>query len=256
MRPAYVRGLGCWTPGFSGAAAWCRGIPDESVRVPEGRLLEGSLRRRASTFTRMAVDALEQAAGGDLANLITVWATVHGEHAAAVDILEMMHRGEGRVSPTRFHNCVYNAASGQASIATGNRAPSTTLTGGSELVASALLEAFCWLQTGADDVAVVLADEPLVAPFDTGRAGAPLALALLLSARPEAALASLSGMRRESVTPVKPRSPFGDLIVSAGLPLLERVGHGRPGCVALELEGQASRAVWCVDVGLVAPRLS
>ena len=93
---------------------------------------------------------------------------------------------------------------------------------------------------------------------------APLALALHLSTREEGAIALLSGLRRDAVSPLKPRDPFGPLYVSAALPLAERIAAGRPGTVALQLEGtSAGRAsegrsaarpdlVWCVDVELVA----
>ena len=54
----------------------------------------------------------------------------------------MMLRGEGKLSPTHFHNSIHNTASGYASIATGNGAPSTTLSGGAELVASSFLDIF------------------------------------------------------------------------------------------------------------------
>ncbi|MDJ0846884.1 MAG: beta-ketoacyl synthase chain length factor [Myxococcota bacterium] len=254
MRPAYLRGLGLWTPGFPGPDAWCRAEPDEAVAAPEAALLAGPHRRRASALTRMAADALAQAlaqAGRDPATLPSVWATVHGEHETAIEILAMMNRGEGRVSPTRFHNSVYNTASGYASIATGNRCNSTTLTGDGELVATALLEALCMLGSGSGDVALVLFDEPLRPPFDPRDARAPLALAFCLSAHPEGALALLSGLRREPVGRTKRHALFGGLTVSAGLPLLEHALRRRPGTVALELEGQGAGPSWCIDVELV-----
>jgi hypothetical protein len=255
MRPVYVRGCGLWTPGFPDAASWCRGIAEPALRSAPGRLLAGPLHRRASALTRMAADALEEAAREarcDLAGVPSVWATVFGEHETAVAILEAMHQGEGKVSPTRFHNSVHNAASGYVSIAAGSRAPSTTVTGGREVVASALFEAQCMLAAGAPEVLLVLADEPLLPPFDAQGGRAPLALAFALAAAPRGALAALSGLRRDRVAPVKRDERFGGLLVSAGLPLLEYVALRRPGCVALELEGEPAMDVWCVDVELVA----
>lgn len=253
MKTAYVSGLGLWTPGHPTVLSWCRGEPSAEALAPAAALLSGALRRRASALTRMAVEALEQAAreaGCDLARVPSVWATAHGEHEAAVEILSAMHRGEGKVSPTRFHNSVYNTASGYASIATGNRAGSTTLTGGPELVASALLEGFCLLEAGASEVALVLFDEPLLPPFPDNAARAPLALAFCLTSRAGGCRAALSGLRRDSVAPVKRHEHFGGLYVSAALPLLERIALGLPGCVALELEAGDEDAVWCVEVEL------
>lgn len=255
MKTAWVRGFGLWTPGYPDASAWCRGEPDPEAQAPAAGLLSGPLRRRASALTRMAAEALEQAvgqAGRGLGQLPSVWATAHGEHETAIELLAMMCRGEGRLSPTRFHNSVYNTASGYASIAAGNRAPSTTLTGGPELVSSALLEGLCLLEAGAPNVAVVLADEPLLPPFDPKRARAPLALCFCLSDRPQDSRVALSGLRLDATAAVKRHERFGGLYVSAALPLLEHVALGRPGTVSLELESDASREgrVWCVDVEL------
>ena len=257
MRPAYVRGCGLWTPGFPDAMSWCRGVADPAVRAAPGRLLSGPLHRRASALIRMAADALEEAAsaaGCDLAHVPSVWATVNGEHETSVAILSAMHQGEGKVSPTRFHNCVHNAASGYVSIAVVSHASATTISGGRELVATALFEAQCMLATGAAEVLMVLADEPLLPPFNGEGAQAPLALAFCLSTAPQQAVAVLSGLRRDAVAPVKRQERFGGLVVSAALPLLERVALRQPGCVALELEDEAGMHVWCVDVELVASR--
>jgi hypothetical protein len=255
MKPAYVRGLGLWTPGFASPEAWCRGESKASVVTPEADLLSGALRRRATGLTRMAVEVFRQAtraADCDVATVPIVWATSHGEHATAIKILGMMRSGEGKLSPTHFHNSVHNTASGYASIAAGNCAPSTTLTGGAELAASAFLEATCHLEATAEDVVVVLADEPLLPPFEQHDSKSPLALAFCLSSRSERASAVLSGFRRDAVAPVKNHDRFGRLYVSSALPLLERIVHRRPGTVALELVGERSGPISCVDLELVS----
>jgi len=201
----------------------------------------------------MAVEALEQAtthASRDPASIRTVWATAHGEHSPAIKLLEMMHRGEGKLSPALFHNSVHNTASGYASIATQNVQASTTLTGGRELVATALLEARCLLESSAGEVAVVLADEPLQPPFERPDARTPLAIALLLSRDPECALAVLAEMERVMFSPVPAHQRFGRLHVSAVLPLLERIVLRQPGRVALELDSDGGASIWCVDLEL------
>lgn len=256
MRPAYVHGLGLWIPGYPSPAAWCASEPDPGANAPEAALLAGPLRRRASALTRMAVEVLQQAteaAGCDPATTSSVWATAHGEHTTAIKLLGMMHRGEGKLSPTHFHNSVHNTPSGYASIATGNCAPSTTLTGGGELVVASFLEAMCHLETAAREVVVVLADEPLQTPFDRTDMATPLALAFCLSREPERATAALSGLRRDCVAPVKLHERFGPLCVSVALPLMERIALRQPGTVALELEGDSLGTVWCVDVELSGP---
>ncbi len=257
MKTAFVRGLGLWTPGFRDPVSWCRTDHDPEALTPEAELLTGALRRRASTLTRMSTEVLQQAvgqAGCDPSKIPSVWATAHGEHGAASAILGMMHRGEGKVSPTHFHNSVYNTASGYASIATNNRAPSTTLTGGRDLVAITFLEAFCHLEAGAPDVALVMADEPLQPPFEVTQTCVPLAVSFCLSARPDGAQAAVSNLRRDAIAPVKRHERFGDLYVAAALPLLEQIVLGRPGPTALEMEGLGEGLAWCVDLELVDHR--
>jgi hypothetical protein len=254
VKPAYVRGLGLWTPGYADPAAWRCGNPDPTVEAPEAALLSGSLRRRSSSLTRMAIEALQQATTGasfDPANTPSIWATAHGEHAIALAMFEMMRSGEGKLSPTHFHNSVHNTASGYASIATRNCSPSTTLTGGDELVAAAFLEAFCCLDVADGDVVLVLADESLRPPFDGGGGGESLAVAFCLSTRPDGAAAVLSVLRRDDVPPLKHHECFGSLYVSAALPLLERIARRRPGNVALEFEREGTRSITCVDLALV-----
>jgi len=254
VRPVYVTGLGLWTSGHASAESWCRSDFDASVETPAVALLSGPLRRRATGLTRMAVEVFHQAtsqAGCNPSTIPSVWATSNGEHTTAIKILDMMRRGEGKLSPTHFHNSVHNTASGYASIATGNYAPSTTLTGGPELVASSLLEAMCHLEASAEEVVLVLADEPLLPPFERGDGTSALALAFCLASRPDGAVAILSGMRRDAVAAVKHHDRFGRIYVGAALPLLERIVLGRPGTVALELEGEHPGSVSCVDLELV-----
>jgi len=257
MKPAYLRGLGLWTPDYSSPEAWCLGEADPDASKPAAKLLEGALRRRASPLTRMSVEVFEQAmrtSSFDPAEIPTIWATAHGEHDTAIKLLKMMRRGEGKLSPTHFHNSVHNTPSGYASISAGNCSASTTLTGGPELVASSLLEAFCRLEAGAGEIVVVLADEPLQAPFDRPDMQAPLALAFCLSSEPEGASILLDGLRREALPAIKPHERLGGYYVSAGLPLLERAISRRPGRIALEIErdDQPLKTTWCLDLELLA----
>lgn len=251
MRSVGVTGVGLWTPRLPGAAAFFDDREDPEATRPGAPLLDGALRRRATPLTRMGIEVMHQAtsmAATELSTLPSVWATDNGEHSVAIDLLGMMLRGEGKLSPTKFHHSVHNTASGYASIATGNRSPSTTLTGGSELVVSALLEAVCMIDLLERDVLLVLADEPLLPPFARDEVCTPLALALVLSPDTGNAIAELGSVRREAPAPVARHPRFGSMHVSAALPLFDRIVTGRPGPVALELEGYAEGPFWCVDV--------
>ncbi|MFP6640739.1 MAG: beta-ketoacyl synthase chain length factor [Myxococcota bacterium] len=254
MNPLFVRGLGLWTPGFSSPGAWCLGDRDPEVTQPATSLLTGALKRRSSEVTRIAIDAFSQAAaqaGCDPAAVPSVWATAHGEHSTALHLLGMMNKGEGKVSPANFHNSVHNTPSAYASISAGNTAPSTTLTGGSELVCAALTETMCLAGSLERDAVVVFADEALKPPFDVSGSNLPLAIAFCLGQERAGSLAQISSLQRNG-TALSPHAHFGFLHVSAALPLLEKIVERRPGRVALEFESSGTDPVWAVDVEPVA----
>ncbi len=260
MNPIYLRGLGLWSTGFANPESWCRGEADHEIERAEAAILEGSLRRRASALTRVSVEVFDQvvqSSGVDPVRVPTIWATSHGEHGTAIKLLKMMLRGEGKVSPTHFHNSVHNTSSAYASISGGNATASTTLTGGPELVSAAILEAFCLLDAGVDEVIVVLGDEPLQDPFARNDMQQPLAIGFCFARNPDDSNWKISSLRRERLSGVKPHDRLGGLYVSAGLPLLEHIVTGRPGTIALEIESHGrstaseNQAVWCVDLDRV-----
>jgi hypothetical protein len=246
VKRLYVHGTGFWTPGQPGLAAHCEGRSDEAVAKPDAALLAGPSKRRASLLTRMAIEVFAQAAEqakADVATVPSVWASVHGEICTAVDLMGMMHKGEGKLSPTKFHN---NTASGYASIACGNRAPSTTLTGGPEIVGAALVEAAGLLHEGASPVPVVWSDEPHPPPFDARPPRRPLALSLCLSNQAAGAIACIAELRRETRPAELSEAGYDGMYVAAALPLLERIFRRQPGPVALE-QGE-DRVRWCCDL--------
>jgi len=248
----FVRGIGFFTPGFASASAWCDGKEDPALEKPEAAVLEGALRRRATPLTRLSIEALSQAvlmAGADLATIATVWGTAHGEHTPAIKMLKMMKTGEGRVSPTQFHNSVHNTAGGYASITSNNTSGSTTLTGGSELLGAALLEAICRIDETREEVAVVLGDERLQSPFELGAPTADLAYALVLSPREDGARARLSDLSLEAEGPLaEEHARFGPLYISAGLPLLSGIVRGEASRVPLELGRPGGGPRWNVTI--------
>src|SRR5207302_7783504 len=159
MKPAWVAGVGLWTPGHANAAAWASGTPDSAVTDPPAALLPARLGRRSSLLTRMAAEVLQQAAGGTPANTVpTVYATAYGESQTLGAILDSVFT-DGTCSPARLHNSVHNTAGGLLSIATTNRAFSTTLSAGADTVAMAVLECFGVLQQRGGEVIAVIADE-------------------------------------------------------------------------------------------------
>jgi len=250
MNPVFVRGLGLWTPGFPSPEAWCFAGQDPGVTKPTAGLLKGPLKRRSSLVTRMAVEVYTQAAtqaGCGSSSVPTVWATAHGEHSTALNLLEMMNEGDGKVSPAKFHSSVHNTPGGYASIASGNVAQSTTLTGGSELVSAALIEAVCLVESLKTDVIVIFSDEALKPPFDISGSELPLAIAFCLGREPAGDLPQIS-CQQDNGSGLPADEKFGTLHVSAAIPLLERVTRRIPGRVAIEFEENGTELVWTVQL--------
>lgn len=231
-----VAGTGLWTPKAAG---------DE----PSAAMLGPRLRRRTSLLTRMACEALAQAtsaAGSDPERVVTVFGTAWGEMQTTGGLLSMMFQDDGALSPAAFHNSVQNAAAGYASIATVNRAPSTTVSAGPATVAMALLEGLL-LAREHDHVAVVVADEPLPEPFAT-RELAPLAVAFVLRREGKGRASDIHLERYPRLTlsrcaPGPAVAPAGNPVAPA-LALLEALtAKTRPARVVLE-----PSMGWCAEL--------
>jgi hypothetical protein len=249
MQSLHVDGVGLWAPGFPDATAWGAGAEDAAVREVAGRPLPPALRRRATLLTRMVAEAAVQAAeqaGVELGVEPLVFGSAHGEIETAVEMMRSFEGPVGLPSPTRFHNSVHNTAVGYLSIATGNRGFVTALAAGRETTAATLLEASALIAVEGGGALVLLADEPVPAPFDREPRYLPAAAALYVrgerSARTRATLSAL-GSGGGSVAALDPRwahHPCG-----GGLALVRAIVRGERGPVAL---APADAGAWKVDV--------
>ena len=245
MTRAWVAGVGLWARGYANAAAWSR-APDATVTEPAAALLPARLGRRASTLTRIAAEVLQQAGSGAAPrDLPTVFATAYGETQTLVALLDSVFT-DGTCSPARFHNSVHNTAGGTLSIATVNRACSTTLSAGPDTVAMALLECFALLQQRGGEVIAVFADEPPPAPFS--RDGfAPAGAAVRLSATPIAGAVPVRLRRAENEVPFEQRPEFATNPIAPSLALVAALQQGRAGVFALS----AAAGRWTLEAGTV-----
>ena len=125
-----------------------------------------------------------------------MFASELGEVQTAVALLAMI-RAEGVPSPMRFKNSVHNAASGTASIAWENRAFSTSLCAGDDLVAMALLEAMALLDAQGGDVVVSLAEEDVPMPLPRHGEYLPVGFGFHLTAAPRPGALRLAGVDDE-----------------------------------------------------------
>jgi len=246
VKPAWVLGAGLWAPGFEGLGPWVEGRRAATPGEPSAAIVPPRLARRTSFLTRMAAEVLGQAAAGaDLSQVMTVYASAYGEVQTLAALLEMLC-SDGIFSPARFHNSVHNTAGGHISIATANRAFSTTLAAGAETVPMGLFEALALLDDRGGHAIVVFADEAPaqfgLPPFES------LAVAVHLAAQapPAGALARLSGLRRaDGLRVPEVRADFVHNPVAPSLALVEAIRLGRSGPVPLTLD---PRVGWVVDL--------
>lgn len=208
-------------------------------------------RRRTTALIRLALAAAAQAVAeaGCSENLQSVFSSSHGDMAVCDAICRALSSPDRPVSPTQFHNSVHNAPTGYWSLASGVRAPSTSISHPNG-AAAGLLEA--WTQVRAEQAPVLLVCCEYPGPPPIGEhAGTlhPHALALLLQPggtgvelalqlTPEAADFT------ESV-PLEWQRPL-DPQFRRWLPLLALLARGSAGRAALPYQGK--RQLW-IEVG-------
>jgi lambda repressor-like predicted transcriptional regulator len=122
---AYIEGIGLLGPGLTdwpSSVAMLRGeqpYVTQNTVLPAPALLPAAERRRASVTVKLnlAVGAqATQAAGVDAATLRTVFTSSGADGETCHAICDVLASNDRRISPTRFHNSVHNAASGYWSI--------------------------------------------------------------------------------------------------------------------------------------------
>ena len=245
----YVTGVGVWTAVFPDWAAWLAGAPGPALGAPSCAAVSARLLRGTSLVTRIALDVAMQAltsAGVSPDATPTVFGSHLGEIQTVVSLLQDI-AADAPVSPLRFKNSVHNAASGNLSIALGNRAFSTALSAGADTPAVCLLEAWAWLDAEGRDVVVAVAEEPVPPPLDAleGSYDA-FGVALCLSASPgRAPRARLTNLRRQEGDPsAVPVRSAGDDRRAPLLRLLDGIARREHATFALS-DGSAG---WAVDL--------
>lgn len=159
-----------WAPGVESVEAWQAWakapVPLASEGVPDAKFLPAMLRRRCTPLTRTVLSAAYACVDADeLPLLRTVFASRHGSINESIGLLENVVRRE-KLSPATFSHTVHNAQAGLFSIAAGNRAASSSLSGQEDTWASAWIDALAFLERDpAAPVLVVIGDVPLADTF-------------------------------------------------------------------------------------------
>ena len=251
-----VRGVGVLGPGLAGwpsardvlagASPW----RDEPIPSPDVRQLPVTERRRVNATSRWAIAVADEAtsplASAERATLAAVFASADGDGDVLDQTLAALASPEPSLSPTLFHNSVFNAPIGYWSIATRSTGWATMICGGEGSVASALLEGAS--QALAARVPVLCVCVDLGYPPRLAGLRAPnrsFACGFVLDAAPSSgALATIAiggltdaaGHRPSDGWP----SAFEGNAAAAAIPLLACIARGTGGAVALPyLDDQA-----------------
>ena len=246
-----IRAVGVAAPGLPGWPATADVLAGRTPFVvqPVASLdsnLPGTERRRANEVSRWSIAAALEATGDarveDVAALATVFGSADGDGHVLDAMLAALAQDKVAVSPTIFHNSVFNAPAGYWGIGAKASGSSTTLCAGEGTFAAALLESHGLVAATQESVLLVVCDLPFPArvPFTCG-GRAPFAGALLLE--PLGVDASrwgcIDGLR---VTRRAARRPDHDALVdgefagnasAAALLLLGAIARGHAASIAL-----------------------
>lgn len=190
----YIEGVGLCGPGLDGWAASQSVLNGKQVyvtvptRIPSSPMLPSNERRRAVQTVRFALAVGTEAisaASRDPADIATIFTSSGGDGETIHDILTVLASPERELSPTRFHNSVHNAPAGYWGIATGSKAPSSSLCCHDDSFAAGLLEAAVQATEDGRVAALIAYDVQYPAPLRLVRPiAAPFAVALVLVPKP------------------------------------------------------------------------
>jgi len=246
---ACLQSIGVLGPGLadwvSAAAILRADAPYQSTPtvLPPPAVLPPAERRRAGRIIKLALGIGAEAvtgAGANAATLPTVFSSSGGDGDNCHEICTTLATADRRISPTRFHNSVHNAAAGYWSIAYGCTCASTSLCANDASFGAGLLEAVSQLACGVPAVMLLAYDADYPQPLRGCRAiPDAFGTALLLTAEHQTGgLAQLElELRQEAPTTLahEPLEALRQSIPAArGLPLLECVAQHRTATVVLD----------------------
>jgi hypothetical protein len=261
MTPLFIESVGVCAGGMASwndLRAQLRGeIP--FTPAPPPRLAASALpsteRRRANETSRWALQAAGEAVAGldpqAIGALATVFTSADGDGAVLAQVLRDLAADKVALSPTTFHNSVFNAPGGYWSIAAHVPAASTTLCAGDGSFAAGLLESGALASATREPLLLVAYDHPFPAdsPVAT-RTHAAFACALRASPqRRDGALGCIGHMvlRDGPPSPLPPplADHFSGNASAAALALLRVIACAEDASVSLPYdEGRCLEVAW------------
>ena len=198
-------------------------------------MLPANERRRTTPLINLALECIQELLRDydDLQSVSTVFASSDGDLQIADKMCAALAEDEKIISPTLFHNSVYNAPAGYWSIAALMKGASTSLSAGDASFMCGLQEAITQVEVDGGTVLFVAYDYPVSGLLDKCRHfDYPLAIAFRLGETAEYKVlgtvelngaqkdTKVSRCRNVSLEPLRKALPIG-----AGLPLVEALAR-------------------------------
>jgi hypothetical protein len=223
--------------------------------LPTPGLLPPAERRRASRVVKLALAlGLEAAAHAraDPATLATVFAASGADGHNCHALCEQLAGNDRRVSPTRFHNSVHNAAAGYWGIASRAMAPCQVLCAYDGSFGAGLLDALAQVMVEQRPVLLIVYDSEYPSPLHEKRPVPDCAgVALLLNPTVDACLARISVAASKSPADTLSEPALETLRTAVPamrvLPLLTALARRQAGTVTLDYLAQMQLAVTVSD---------
>jgi Beta-ketoacyl synthase, N-terminal domain len=218
-------------------------------------ILPAAERRRAGRIIKLALAIGAQAVGAAQADAVclpTVFTSAGGDGENCHDICTSLASSERRISPTRFHNSVHNAAAGYWGIAYGCSEPSVSLCAYDASFGAGLLEAAVQLAGGAPSVLLVAYDVDYPPPLRGRRPipdtfGVAMVLTAIHAPGTSPAMARLSIDLSAQLADLLDSAPLEEMRRSIPaarvLPLLASLARRRAGRVVLDYLNDTRLAV-------------
>ncbi len=240
MRPLAITGVGVCGAGlrdWTQARAVLDGTAVFEARAVEKfdlACLPPIERRRANETSRLAIaaalQAVEHVSAAGRERLPTVFSSADGDTDVLAHLLAKLAASEIMLSPTLFHNSVFNAPAGYWSLGCKAQAPSTTVCAGRASFAVGLCEASAQVLAADEAVLYVAYDMAFPEALNSlGRTAMAFACALLLEPTGDDVPGRFGmiegwerevGVREADVGPQALAEEFAGNATAAALPLL------------------------------------
>ena len=171
----YLQSLGIAAPGlpdWETAKAVLSGdakYQHSPLQLTAPDLLPAAERRRSSDSVRLALrvaaDALASEQVGEI-EPAAIFCSAYGDPVITHKLCELLSGTPPMASPTLFHNSVHNAPAGYWSIATANRATTSSIAAGEWSFSHGLLAAMAQCKSEQRPVLLVCYDLPYPSPLD------------------------------------------------------------------------------------------